>query len=355
MSGLHDAVLGTIRDVAFKYTARTAEGWPFKQIMGVALIRNMSSNVSIRQLRVMIPPMGPTVVIFCQKHGLAFESIPIESVGPGNYNVPTATLHKITLQSSTESDSTSQTAVFYVPGGGYVNPVAEAHVENAVLVGRAAHASHVYILEHTLAPELRYPGQLQQACSAMRWLLNTAGLAPSQIILGGHSSGGNLCLAVLAHIMQPCPGAGPAFKFATREDATFKALALISPWVALSTDAASFKRNASRDYLNEKIMHGFIAAWRPRVEVWADMPTAPGGFWTRDRIPVDKILIIAGEAECFRDDIVKFAEIIGLEQGRGDRLVEGDGEVHVQMAMATALRMPQPGTMTELIEWLQKL
>jgi hypothetical protein len=94
---------------------------------------------------------------------------------------------------------------------------------------------------------------------ALDVLLNEQHLRPSQIILGGSSAGGNLVLALLAHLHDPAPGV---------------------PWM-------------------------FLDFWKPREEIWADIFRAGEDFWAT--LPVKRMAVTVGEFEVFRDDVVTMA------------------------------------------------
>ena len=84
--------------------------------------------------------------------------------------------------------------VLYLHGGGYsFYPRAYANfISMITLVAK----SRTFALDYRLAPEHRFPAQLEDALNAYRWLLEN-GADPDSLIVAGDSAGGNLALALL--------------------------------------------------------------------------------------------------------------------------------------------------------------
>ena len=207
-------------------------------------------------------------------------------------------------------------------------------------------------MEYTLAPELPYPGQLIQAVEAVRFLLRT--YIPRQIILAGDSAGGNLVLAVLAHLQQPSPYICAIEGISGREQERISAVVLISPWVACEYDAGSFAHNKSKDYIDSALMKQLTALWKPVVsDVWAVPLLGTVDFW-RD-VPVENMLVTAGNWECFHDDIKEMATRLGAKEvGSGEKveLMVAEREVHVQFAVDAAMKLAWRGSARKILDWL---
>jgi acetyl esterase/lipase len=262
---------------------------------------------------------------------------------------PDATLHEIKLEEAQQGDTT----LLYFHGGGYRNGiVGEGHVPVVLDCAAAARASKLIFLEYTLAPESTYPGQLVQAARALDVLLNERHLRPSQIILGGDSAGGNLVLALLAHLHDPAPKVSRIPGFGETKE-QFKGVFLFSPWVTTSLVAASFRENVSRDYLNETAARMFLGFWKPREEVWADILRAREDFWAT--LPVKRMVVTVGEFEVFRDDVAMMAKMCDV--GIGERLTfeSVPGEIHVQAVVDQALGLPPAQSLILHLKWLQGL
>ena len=85
-------------------------------------------------------------------------------------------------------------SVLYFHGGGY-SFYPQAYSNFIALITLAA-KSKTFALDYRLAPEHRFPAQLEDALKAYRWLLEE-GCDPDSLILAGDSAGGNLALASL--------------------------------------------------------------------------------------------------------------------------------------------------------------
>ena len=86
-------------------------------------------------------------------------------------------------------------AVVYLHGGGYVLGSINSHRDLINRLSLAADAN-VLALDYRLAPETPFPGAVEDATTAYRWLLKQ-GLAPGRIAIAGDSAGGGLTLATL--------------------------------------------------------------------------------------------------------------------------------------------------------------
>ena len=92
----------------------------------------------------------------------------------------------------------------------------------------------VVLLDYKIAPEYKYPVQLDEAEDIWNELTVIQGYRPENIIIGGDSSGGNLALALLLKIRdkgKKMPGG--AF--------------LLSPWTDMTMSGKSYIRNYQKD------------------------------------------------------------------------------------------------------------
>lgn len=176
----------------------------------------------------------------------------------------------------------------------------------AVSSARIARASPV-LLEYTLVPECEYPGQLAQAVAALRLILKYR--KPSEIIIGGESAGGNMALAVLAHLQQPKPGITP---LALPASDKFRGAVAISPRTANLATAESFRTNSGKDFMSEHSLVAITASWKPEADVWAAPVLAAKGFW--DGFRAEKLLLVVGADEVYRDDVCHTAKMMGARE-----------------------------------------
>lgn len=248
-------------------------------------------------------------------------------------------------------------------GGGFVVPLQSPAF--AFSLARSARAG-LALLEYTLAPECVYPGQLAQAVSALRLMLRHR--KPSEIIIGGESAGGNLALAVMAHLQQPKVGISPLSLPIAQNQAPvkFRGLLAISPRTANAATAESFRYNSGKDFMSRRSLGATTASWRPATEVWAAPVLARDGFWSG--LQAERALLLVGGHEVYKDDICHVAKALGasevglteletrgeVEKGYGPSLqfLVCPGEMHCQASLDLGLRI-HDGYMTRgVIGWL---
>jgi len=85
--------------------------------------------------------------------------------------------------------------VLYIPGGAFVLRTPGLHRALAGRIAKSAYARALVVF-YRLAPEHPFPAALEDCIEAYERLL-ADGVAPSRIIVGGDSAGGNLTLALL--------------------------------------------------------------------------------------------------------------------------------------------------------------
>jgi len=92
----------------------------------------------------------------------------------------------------------AQATMLYLHGGGYsFYPRDYANlITDITLVSKC----RTFALDYRLAPEFRFPAQLEDALRAYEWLLHEA--AGQQIVLAGDSAGANLSLALLQQVRE---------------------------------------------------------------------------------------------------------------------------------------------------------
>jgi acetyl esterase/lipase len=101
-----------------------------------------------------------------------------------------------------------QPTVLYLHGGGYVLGSAFGYQPHAGALAAAAQTG-VLVPDYRLAPEHPFPGALEDALSAYRWL-GEQGVPPERVVVAGDSAGGGLVMSLLLTLKQarePYPGA----------------------------------------------------------------------------------------------------------------------------------------------------
>lgn len=255
--------------------------------------------------------------------------------------------------------------MYMYSGGGFIVPLQSPAF--AISLARIAGASPV-LLEYTLAPECVYPGQLAQSVAALRLILQYR--RPSQIIIAGESAGGNIVLAIMAHLQEPKAGIAPLIlpPIQGTRTANFWGVLAISPRTANRPIAESFRYNAGKDFMNKDSLNAITDCWKPKDEVWAAPVLAKPGFWPA--VKADRMLLIVGGNEVYRDDVCHVAMVMNATKvDVGGMAAEGEvekghspalqlmicpGEMHCQASLDMSLGITD-GYMTQgLGQWLSK-
>lgn len=199
----------------------------------------------------------------------------------------------------------------------------------------------VVILAYTLAPEAVYPTQLRQAVELLRYLLETQGRNPTDIVLGGDSAGGNLTLGVLSHLAHPHPDIA-----ALPLPAKLHAALLISPWCSLTQHStSSHARNAQRDMFDARPLSRWAAAFLNSSspfagDAYSEPVLASTEWWEPVADVVGEVLVWGGANEILIDGIEAFARKFSVGMGRrGGRVsvVVTEGAMHEEMIIERVL------------------
>jgi epsilon-lactone hydrolase len=178
--------------------------------------------------------------------------------------------------------------MLYCHGGGYsFYPRAYAHfIEQVALAAR----TKTFALNYRLAPEHRFPAQLEDGLSAYRWLLAN-GASPEDLVLAGDSAGGNLALALL---------------LAAREARIpLPALAVvISPPTGLEFAGSRATIRPNGDWIDERMLEQWID-WFVEPTQRSDPLVSP--FYA-DLRGLPPLYIQAGRSEILYDSIEAFAD-----------------------------------------------
>jgi acetyl esterase/lipase len=165
------------------------------------------------------------------------------------------------------------------------------------------------LLAYDLAPEHPYPAQLKQAVELLRYLVETEGRDPSNLILGGDSAGGNLVLGLLSHLAHPHAEIQPL-----QLPSKIHAAMLISPWASLTqTHTPAYTLNAERDMFDARTLNRWSAAFLGSAshfagDFYSEPILASPEWWTPIADMVGEVLIWAGDNEILKDGIVAFAQ-----------------------------------------------
>lgn len=106
------------------------------------------------------------------------------------YRISSCAGYEIVQRKGRKSDK----YIYYLHGGAYVTGLLSMY--RSFAIGLSDNISAV-LLDYSLAPEYKYPVQLEEAYSVWNELTEKKGILPENIIIGGDSSGGNLALALM--------------------------------------------------------------------------------------------------------------------------------------------------------------
>lgn len=181
--------------------------------------------------------------------------------------------------------------VLYLHGGGFIGCSPETHRSLAGSLAQRLHA-RVYVPAYRLAPEHRFPGALEDALGAYRYLLDEEHVAPHRVIVAGDSAGGGLALSTLLAARDqglPLP----------------RAIVTYSPWTDLAATGASLEENSERCAM-------FAAVTIRRAAAFylgdADPYSPYASPLYGDFSGFPPMLIHASTDEVLRDDSVRLAE-----------------------------------------------
>jgi acetyl esterase/lipase len=188
-------------------------------------------------------------------------------------------------------------ALVYLHGGGYCVGSLVSHKPLASRLG-AASGLPVLLVDYRLGPEHVFPAAVEDAVTAVDWVLEQ-GIAPDRVAVAGDSAGGGLALATLLARRDagvPVPGA----------------VACISPWTDLTMSTPSMDANTAGDPMLD----------RERLQVYVDWylagadatdPLASPRFADLSGLP--PVLIHAADDEVLLDDARLVAEAIEAAGG----------------------------------------
>ncbi|KAH8808727.1 Alpha/Beta hydrolase protein [Xylogone sp. PMI_703] len=207
------AALGAL--VCYPFLSKSNKHPVLFQHVVYTLARNLTSNFTIRQMRATGATTEAVYNALAAKHNFAPNTVTIDEDGTKAYWL---------------GDTTAKKVLLWLHSGGYCCHQAPQELDicwhyHQISEGKLA----VLVLDYDLAPEHPYPRQLSQAARALQYLLSN-GRSPSEIIIGGGSAGGHLCLALLGHLSHPHPN--PTVPAITLP-APLDGFLLISPGVSL--------------------------------------------------------------------------------------------------------------------------
>ena len=295
---------------------------------------------------------GDRLQAFCKKGALKLES---HHLKPGHC-FPDAKLHIAHL-----GPETAGGILLYFHGGGYAYPASDGHFKLSRDLAPALACDRFAMLEYTLLPKGTYPTQLAQAVEALRTILGSH--EPQQIVLAGDSAGGNLALSLLAHLKSPHPNIE-----VLDLSSPLAAVICISPRCSNAQVTPSYSYNAANDIVDPAVAAELVAAWQPAPDdVWSAANNDVKKFWLGGRgTMTSQMLILAGDQECYLDDIRNFANTLDAKEGSEPNQPDGPGKQdtvklvvvsdtgHAQIVLDYARGVQFGRTSRELLQWASR-
>jgi monoterpene epsilon-lactone hydrolase len=186
-------------------------------------------------------------------------------------------------------DAAQGPVILYLHGGGFGLGSIETHRDLVARICRAARASAL-VLDYRLAPEHKFPAQLEDALCAYQWLLDEH-IDPRRLVIAGDSAGGGLTLSTLLKLRDvghPLPACAVA----------------LSPWVDLEQTGSTLDANERFDYISRRALNQYARRFIDPTQL--KNPLAASLHADLSGLP--PLLIQVGSAEVLLDDSRRVAE-----------------------------------------------
>jgi len=188
-------------------------------------------------------------------------------------------------------EAVEENVVLYFHGGGYVFGSINTHKEFMSRISRVSN-SRVLLIDYRRAPENPFPAALEDAITAYKWLIDSEGIKPENLIIGGESAGGGLTLATLLKLRDtgiPLPAAA----------------LVLSPWADLDMTGETIRTKARVDPLANPSDLFFLAS----LYVGEDDPKNPYiSPLYGDLKGLSPMIIQVGSSEILLSDAERIAE-----------------------------------------------
>ncbi|OUM69928.1 hypothetical protein PIROE2DRAFT_66773, partial [Piromyces sp. E2] len=135
------------------------------------------------------------------------------------------------MKNETTEEPTKK-VIYYIHGGNYVKGLTPMYESLVYPLCDISDDIQVVLLDYSLAPDNKYPIQLNEAVDV--WEELTKDFQPKDIIIGGDSSGGHLALTLLE-------------KLKNDKNESPKAAFFISPWTDMTCSGESYFTNYQKD------------------------------------------------------------------------------------------------------------
>src|SRR5215207_6280240 len=182
--------------------------------------------------------------------------------------------------------------VLYMHGGGWILGSAGSHGRLAGELAVAADAAVAFI-DYALAPEARYPVQIEQCYAVARWVTEQGeshGLDPSRIAVAGDSAGGNMATVLCMMAKQ-------------RGDVNFVQQSMYYPMTDALTDEDSESYRLFKDgqYGTAETMEWFWDSYLPEQDLRVESSVSPLRATPDELRGLPPALVIVDQNDVLRD------------------------------------------------------
>jgi acetyl esterase/lipase len=190
--------------------------------------------------------------------------------------------------------------IYFLHGGAYIMGSPTTHRRLVSFIAKCA-GMRAVLPDYRLAPEHRYPSQLEDSLKVWRTLLK-GGIDPAEVAIGGDSAGGNLSVATMLSLRD----AGEVLP---------AACFLLSPWLDLAGDGESHHTRSNYDpwFKTDKmaqLVENFCSSQELRDPMVSPVHADAAGF--------PPTLIQVGDHEILLSDSTRLADNIKATGGRVD-------------------------------------
>ncbi len=209
---------------------------------------------------------------------------------------------------SVRSVDAPRCVLLHLHGGGFFMGSPASYRSRAIRLSFRLEAE-VFLPDYRLAPEHTYPGALDDALAAFRWIRQARAGRP--LLVSGDSAGGGLALSLLLRLREeglPMPAGA----------------ILLSPWADLTASGRSVDGNRGKD---RWFTRHHLEAWAHHYTGDADArsPALSPVFGDLSGLP--PLLLLAGEDELLLDDARRVHES-AAHAAVDSRLLVGAGMQH---------------------------
>jgi acetyl esterase/lipase len=222
-------------------------------------------------------------------------------------------------------------------GSGFVIYDLDSHDKECRLLAAGAGVVVVSV-DYALAPEIPFPGAVDDCLAATRWVAthgDELGVAGLPLAVGGDSAGGNLA-AVVSMLLRDDP------------DVDVVSQMLVYPVTDLAHESPSYVENGEGYLLSAAVMRFFVECYTPDVQERLDPRASP--LLADDLTGLPTTLVVTAEYDPLRDEGEAYARAL---QAAGVRvtLERFDGAVHGFWQMTPISRLARDA-MERCVEFL---